>query len=242
MLEPLTQEEEIIGALLNNDCNRAAMLMRKLNHGNYQLTEALAGMLDGAIDNLGKKKVALKILGRRRGRPRRQNLAGNFETPGDEIISLLSAGRVSEAAGLLRQVDGLDSKTLCALAFMFETHPEDHSVPDYCKSVRLKIVSCASAGRPNRNDTRKVKVKPDRSLKTRPRSKAWQILMCRRVESRITQGLTRNQAIEEARKSPLPGQFKGQKFTPPSYQAVEKAYDSYKGKSFTGRSNKHSTE
>jgi hypothetical protein len=94
--------------------------------------------------------------------------------------------------------------------------------------VALKIIAARGRGRPPKGDVRSVVSRPSRQRKMPGKSPGWEYMIAQRVERFVDEGRTRAQAIEEARHSAPFADEGQQKRVPPSFSAVEKAYDRYR--------------
>lgn len=157
---------------------------------------------------------------------------GLFEPlpPDHEFVEAICDNDPKRAARLLRELDTLGRHALDALADMLERGAQDGSRQGYQHPVVLKIAPAQSPGRPRRGEVRKAGFRADRQRKTPLKSPGWERMIARRVQELIERGLTRVQAIEEARRYFPFAKEDEKKPTPYSFSAVEKAYDRFRNK------------
>lgn len=131
---------------------------------------------------------------------------------------------------MLRELDSLGRYALDALADMLDGETVASSRQLGRLPVALKIIAARGRGRPPKGDVRSVVSRPSRQRKMAAKSPGWDYMIARRVQRFVDVGWTREQAIEAARQF-APFADEGQKKrVPPSFSAVEKAYDRYRKK------------
>ena len=153
--------------------------------------------------------------------------AGRFDplSPDEELVAAICDNIPQKAAQMLRELDSLGRYALDALADMLDRGSAANSPQLGRSPVALKIIAARGRGRPAKGDVRSVVSRPSRQRKMPGKSLGWEYMIARRVQRSVDEGRTRRQAIEEARQS-APFADEGQKKrVPPSFSAVEKAYD-----------------
>ncbi len=233
LLEPVTPEEEVIAAICDNDALKAASWLRGMTAAGPFLLYGLADMLDrdGSDDKDRLPPGSARIVlcpwgpGRRKKMPP-PDVAASVD---DKVVASLREPNAKAVAELFRHVDQIGAHALNALADMLAGDVSQRPDLKERYPLRLKIVTGATVGRPRRGDNRRLLAKPDRYRKSERKTAGWQYMMALRVKRALERGHKREDAIEEARQArPFESQS-GRKRLPPSYEAVEKAYDSFFG-------------
>lgn len=157
---------------------------------------------------------------------------GRFDPllPDEELVAAICYNDPQKAARMLRELDTLGRYALDALADMLDGGTAASSRQLDCLPVALKIIAARGRGRPPKGDVRSVVSRPSRLRKTPAKSPGWEYMIARRVKRFVDEGRTREQAIEEARQSPPFAEDGQKKRVPPSFSAVEKAYDRHRKK------------
>lgn len=159
------------------------------------------------------------------GKSRDEIAAGRFDPllPDEEFVAAICDNDPQKVARMLRALDTLGRYALDALADMFDGGTAARQRD--CWPVALKIIAARGRGRPPKGDVRSVVSRPSRLRKTPVKSPGWERMMALRVRRLIDSGYPRAQAIEEARQSAPFADEAQKKSVPPSFSAVEKAYD-----------------
>lgn len=157
---------------------------------------------------------------------------GRFEplSSDEEFVAAIWDNNPDRASRLLRELDTLGRYALDALADMIDGGNSNQSSQKPHHPVVLKISSASGPGRPRKRDARSV-VSPQHNERKMPvKSRSWEPMMALRVQRLTNEGRTRTQAIEEARHFDPFAKESKKKTVPPSFSAVEKAYDCYQKK------------